>query len=633
MEPESAPHGERDSRAQVPSDYRLEEERARELIRACYEEGILPTDIDPGEMQVSGREVRFILNTTLDEIKIKWLKERTVTIIFREGARFLPKKVKEDMVRAYEEVWIQEETFGQEFKRGRIKVESPNVVSYVPRAQAITDWMLRKKSDYIDLAGTIYRTEFKPWLTRAEIRDWRQLINQDIFWVVAVGVPLDEMPFLHVRVEKVIGKVTKLHKPEADEADPKLVNLRFDIDPASRGNMKDKIMVQTCQGDVLEVKLANDDSDWCKRCRTFFHTEATCRRSDRRNQGGSRTNQPQASATSRPAAPGAGYDGSPRAPSTSVAPLPSGSQQAAADSSRPGGATTRLNPTFSPGVNQNGFHRYETVAGGQSQERQPASPAVSVSRSPAPSGFHVRGESPGKQRRVSEGDVEIRVDELHAESSASSEGSQKLPSSVKGKRKPSHSRMDALTKGQTVVESRLVPMMLTAARNSFWAIAWTWSAGSPMFLNAPCPESPMPLATETLTKTIFQNKFPFRLIETSIPRFLIDMEGKRVHLYTPLFDARLSPPLLDSLEKEGLILFPLQWLGEGWKSDLRRIKLSLVVTSEVLSELNAKLGKDRKLDSLFIRKALTDVWPTSFPVTDANSQIQLLGAMALDGQA
>ncbi|GBG85668.1 hypothetical protein CBR_g40400 [Chara braunii] len=207
MEVKPVIKGERDGRAQVPSDYRFEEERAREMIR----EGILPSDIDPGEMEVTGREVKFILNSTVDETKIRWLKERSVIVIFRDGALFLPKKVKEDVVRAYEDVWISDEIFSQDFKRGRVKVESPNVVSYVPRAQDITDWMLRKKTDFIDFAGTTYRTDFKPWLTRAEIRDWRQLINQDTFWVVAVGVPPDEMPFLHVHVEKAIGKVLKQH--------------------------------------------------------------------------------------------------------------------------------------------------------------------------------------------------------------------------------------------------------------------------------------------------------------------------------------------------------------------------------------------------------------------------------------
>ncbi|GBG89641.1 hypothetical protein CBR_g49430 [Chara braunii] len=294
MEAKPVNQGGGDGREQVPGDYRLEEERVREMIRACFEDGILPMDIDPGEMQVTGREVKFVLNTSLDEIKVRWLKERTVTVIFRDGARFLPKKVKEDVVRAYEDVWIRDEVFGQDFKRGRIKVESPNVISYVPRAQVISDWMLRKKTDAIDLAGITFRTDFKPWLARAEIRNWRQLIGQSTFWVVAVGIPLNEMPFIHVHVEKVIGKIVKEHKLEADDTDTKLVNLRFDIGPACKTNMTDKIMMQTFQGDVLEIRLADADSKYCKRCRTFFHTEASCRRAGRRpDQGASSSSQGQ----------------------------------------------------------------------------------------------------------------------------------------------------------------------------------------------------------------------------------------------------------------------------------------------------------------------------------------------------
>ncbi|GBG63689.1 hypothetical protein CBR_g39001 [Chara braunii] len=126
--------------------------------------------------------------------------------------------------------------------------------------------MLTKRSDFIELAGVIYHTEFKPWMTRAELRDWRKLVDQDTFWVVAVGVPLDEMVFIHVHVERAISKIVKRHLPEADESDPKLVNLRFDIEPSNRDCMKYKIWIQTHQGDVLEVRLANADTEWCGRC-------------------------------------------------------------------------------------------------------------------------------------------------------------------------------------------------------------------------------------------------------------------------------------------------------------------------------------------------------------------------------
>ncbi|GBG84877.1 hypothetical protein CBR_g39339 [Chara braunii] len=505
---------ERDGRAQVPGDYRLEEERVREMVRACFEEGILPTNIDPGEMEVSGREVKFTLNASLDEIKIRWLKERTVTVIFRDWARFLPKKVKKDVVRAYEDVWIRDDVFGEEFKRGRIKVESPNVVSYVPRAQEITDWMLQKKSDFIDLAGTMYRTEFKPWLTRAEIRDWRQLVDHNAFWVVAVGIPLDEMPFIHVHIEKAIGKVIKQHKPDANESDPKLVNLRFDVAPACKSNMKDKFSIQTCQGDILEVKLAGPESEWCKRCRSFFQTEDTCRRLGRRAQGGINNNQPQDSATgSRQPRPS--YNGSLQAPGAASQPAV---QPASTPLNVQQHPAIRMDPTFSPSrgqVQQHGvplqgtgqgqtasveaawaayfnsfppplgaglqpglgpmqyqmgmnpsmsnLHAFSPwvasvpVQGGISGNREATQMQQMVSPAgrnlPVASGSRVRGESPGKQQRVSEGDVDIQVD-IQTENFGSSTGSQAAPSTA-GKRKFSRLRMDALSKGQAIVESKV----------------------------------------------------------------------------------------------------------------------------------------------------------------------------------
>ncbi|GBG77263.1 hypothetical protein CBR_g23591 [Chara braunii] len=367
MEPEESVQQAQDARAQVPGNYQLEEDRVKEMIRACYEEGILPTNIDSGKMSVEGREAKFVLNSAVDEIKVKWLKARTVTVIFRDGARFLPKKVKEDLIRAYEDVWIRDETFGEGFKRGRIKVESPNIVLYIPRSQAITDWMLAKRSDFIDLSNTTYRTEFKPWMTRVEVRDWRRTVDESIFWVVAVGIPLDEMTFIYVHIERAIGKIIKHHQPEADESNPKLVNLRFDLDHAAKSNMKDKVWVQTHQGDLLEVRMASTESEWCRRCCTFFHLEENCRRPDGRNRGGT-SSRPQQAST----APGTGvspqpqYQGPLRAPGASVTPVvKSASNRQAASSSAPNsnmqavvqpvlppGATSQFNPVFSPGAGQ-----------------------------------------------------------------------------------------------------------------------------------------------------------------------------------------------------------------------------------------------------------------------------------------
>ncbi|GBG87557.1 hypothetical protein CBR_g45615 [Chara braunii] len=257
--------GIQNDRAPVPNDNYLEDGQVKEMVRACHEHDILPANIDGGTMEVNGREVTFVLNSLIDELKVRWLKSRTIMVISREGARFLPRRVKEDVIRAYEDGWIRDDAFGASFKRGRIKVESTNIASYIPKAQEVTDWMLAKKTDFFDLAGTTYWTDFKPWMTRVEARDWRKTIDESIFWVVAIGVPLDEMVFLQDHVERAIGRIVKAHIPEADETDPKLVNLRFDIDPSRKEYMKDKIWVKTCQGDLMEVRMASADSEWCKR--------------------------------------------------------------------------------------------------------------------------------------------------------------------------------------------------------------------------------------------------------------------------------------------------------------------------------------------------------------------------------
>ncbi|GBG66949.1 hypothetical protein CBR_g74636 [Chara braunii] len=526
MEVEPAGQSGRDARSQVPNEYQMEEDRIQEMVRACYEEGILPTNIDPGVMEVNGKEVKFILNRSLDEVKVKWLKGRTVTVIFRDGARFLPKKVKEDVIRAYEDVWISGATFGPDFRRGRIKVESPNVVSYVPRAQEITDWMLAKGSDYIDLPNVTYRTESKPWMTRAEMRGWRKLVDQNVFWVVAVGVPLDKMLFTHVHVERAIGKIVKAHTPKADASDPKLVNLRFNIDPASKDNMKDKIEVQTHQGDVLEVRLASAESEWCRRCRTFFHTEDTCRRQNQRRQGENSTSPLPGS--TRPGLGGGrrqSYSGTLQHPGMGLQ-SPAASATATSTTAavmQPGGTgSIRVNPVFSPGpglasggagvvqpspstapwsqswaaflqgipthpfvaqqaqplpgqqlvvspsfVNMHSFipwlpgtqgYQPQQVVGVQGLQglshQAPPPRGGSLAR---PTSSRARGESPGKQRRISEGGgIDIEVDQDRGEELGSlSEGSlhslrseDPMSGTPKaGKRKQSRSRMNALSKG------------------------------------------------------------------------------------------------------------------------------------------------------------------------------------------
>ncbi|GBG91676.1 hypothetical protein CBR_g53489 [Chara braunii] len=228
-------------------------------------------------MVVEGQEVRFKLKTSLDDIKVKWLKERTVTVIYKDAARSLPKNVKDDLVRAFEDGWVLgNEDFSENSRRGRIKIEGPGVASYVAKAREIAEFMISEGQVEVPMGdSSTYKILFKPWMTWA-----------NTFWVIATQVPLDDMPFIYAQIEKAIGKIILAHPTDADPSRPALVNARFELDPDSRANMKDVIWVETAKGDVLEIRLATSDTMKCNECKQFFHQEQDCRRRGRpRNQG------------------------------------------------------------------------------------------------------------------------------------------------------------------------------------------------------------------------------------------------------------------------------------------------------------------------------------------------------------
>ncbi|GBG79539.1 hypothetical protein CBR_g29686 [Chara braunii] len=327
-----------------------DESMIRELARLCYDEGILSGSVDPGEMTVDGREVTFRVNERIDKTKVSWLKEHTVTVIFREAARFFPKKLKDDVVRAYEDERTQDGSFEEgSFRRGRVKVESPNVVSYIAKSAAIATWLKNKGQDAITLGSTRYVLEFKPWLTRVQLREQRRRDEESTFWVIAVQVPLDTMFYLEAQIQKAIGPVILAHPPEPDRLKPSLINLKFDLELAARGNMKDKISVITFKGDTLVVNLASSDTPMCRKCKAFFHSEDQCRR----NQQQDRSHGPQQSS---PVIRG-GYQGPLR-------PRPTHSEderRRPASPSLSGMDQNHFNPVFSP--------RLFPGQGGQAQER------------------------------------------------------------------------------------------------------------------------------------------------------------------------------------------------------------------------------------------------------------------------
>ncbi|GBG64341.1 hypothetical protein CBR_g41542 [Chara braunii] len=290
-------------------DYWEDEERIRSLLELCFNDGVYPTDLNPGEMPVQGREAKFKLNNSLDEIKIKWLKERTVSVIFKENARFLPRRIKDDTIRAFEDGWVLgNDRFPLESRSCRVKIEGPNALSYVARTREVAKFMLSEEDD---------RT----------------------FWVIAVQVPLDDMPFIYAQIERAVGRIILAHPPDVDPSRPALVNSRFDVDPEARGNMKDKLWIITSKGDELEVKLACASTPKCRICKQFFHVDTECRRG-----GGQQSSTQTGTGRQRE-----------RRPSYSVPLGPCPSQNANGGNPPvgiPAGATSTNNPVFSPNAPQ-----------------------------------------------------------------------------------------------------------------------------------------------------------------------------------------------------------------------------------------------------------------------------------------
>ncbi|GBG80112.1 hypothetical protein CBR_g30479 [Chara braunii] len=244
-----------------------EDSRIRSLLTMCFDDGVYPTEIDPGEMVVQGRELRFKLNTSLDEIKVKWLKEHTVTVIYKEAARFLAKHIKDDLVRAFEDGWIIGNSNLQEnTRRGRLKIEGPGVASYVAKAREVAEYMKTEGQVEVTLGADTYRILFKPWMTRTEFRELRRQEEDKMFWVMALQVPLYDMPFIYAQIERAIEKIILAHPTDADPSRPALVNARFDLELEARPNMKDVLWVDTAKGDVLEIKLASAESLKCRKC-------------------------------------------------------------------------------------------------------------------------------------------------------------------------------------------------------------------------------------------------------------------------------------------------------------------------------------------------------------------------------
>ncbi|GBG59713.1 hypothetical protein CBR_g54818 [Chara braunii] len=206
-----------------------DEDRMKSLIAKCYEDGIIPEKFCHGEWVVEAGVRLFRVNQGLDTLVTSWLKERTVTVIFQGEARDLPLRIREDLVRAYENGWYRERICDRSIKRGRIHGEGPNVLSYVAKSGEVARWMIAKGEDKVVIRGIEYGMVFKPWMTKAELEERRRADDATKLWVVALRVPLRMMFHVESMVESAMGRIMKSLPPEPDKSRPKLMNLKFEL--------------------------------------------------------------------------------------------------------------------------------------------------------------------------------------------------------------------------------------------------------------------------------------------------------------------------------------------------------------------------------------------------------------------
>ncbi|GBG83975.1 hypothetical protein CBR_g37847 [Chara braunii] len=266
-------------RPTLPTSFWAMEGQARESIGQSYDEGVMQINPNFGKVVIDAKGKRFKVNESLDEIKERWLKERTVIVVFQDESRNLTRGVKEDLIRAYEDGWMARRLFNPEVRRGRITFEGANVISYVAKAPEVAAWMVRIAATNLNLRGADYPVTFKSWMTKSDLKELRLKEAETNFWIVALRVPLEAFYYLPSAVEGLIGGVKNMHPPEADRTRPKLMNVKFDMDPQARFRVDHTLAVESPKREIWKMDVATPCIDWCRRCRWYFHTKDICPRS------------------------------------------------------------------------------------------------------------------------------------------------------------------------------------------------------------------------------------------------------------------------------------------------------------------------------------------------------------------
>ncbi|GBG91103.1 hypothetical protein CBR_g51906 [Chara braunii] len=191
--------------------------------------------INPNFRQViiDNKGKRFKVNESLDAIKERWLKERTVIVVFQEEAQNLTRGVKEDLIRVCEDGWMVRRLFNPEVRRGRVTFEGANVISYVAKAPEVVARMVQKASTKLTMRDIDYPVVFKSWMLKSDVKELTNRLKEagTYFWMVALRVPLEAFYYLASTVEALIGGVKHMHPSEVDRSRLKMMNVKFDMEP------------------------------------------------------------------------------------------------------------------------------------------------------------------------------------------------------------------------------------------------------------------------------------------------------------------------------------------------------------------------------------------------------------------
>ncbi|GBG64740.1 hypothetical protein CBR_g46697 [Chara braunii] len=267
-------------RPHPPTNFWSMEDQVRQSIGQSYDKGVMQINPNFGEVVIDARGKRFKVNGSLDEIKEKWLKERTIImpVVFQDNSRNLTRGVKEDLIRAYEDGWMARRLFSPEVRRGKVTFEGANVISYVAKSPEVVLWMVQKASTNLNLRGVDYPVIFNPWMTKVDLKELKLKEAETNFWIVALRVPLEGFYYLTSVVEGLIGGVKNMHPPEADRSRSKLMNVKFDMDPQARYRVENTLAVESLKGEIWKIEVATLYTDWYRTRRWYFHTEDNCPR-------------------------------------------------------------------------------------------------------------------------------------------------------------------------------------------------------------------------------------------------------------------------------------------------------------------------------------------------------------------